>query len=419
MAEKLALNNLEKSDKEFIISSLTMYDNNEECFEISSTDKLYLPLAFFRSNFEWKRSIATPTTETMKFNGNLRKEQLIIYDYSLDKLLNDDGYCIISAKPGFGKTITALAIACKLNVKTLIVVNKLILINQWIESVKKFIDGTNIQYVTPSTNSLDPSVSLYVVNAVNVIKKSRKFWKCIKFLVVDELHQIVTPVLSKCLLRFVPNYLLGLSATPYRFDEYDKAITWFFGKKNKIGKRLNTKHVVKIVKTDWTPKIIKYTRKGIDWNNILNEQYSSKERNLIIVNSILSYPDKTWLILVKRVNHALELIKLFSEINKSIKCSTLISTDTTFDKNCNVLIGTTSKIGVGFDYAEIDALCIAADVKNYFVQFLGRCMRKPDVQPLVIDFEDDYYLLRKHLDERKKEYVKYGGIFLDEVKNIL
>lgn len=411
MAEKLSLNDLDDSSKEFIQSSLTI--NDDECFEISSSDKLYLPLAFARSNFELTKRLST-ATESIQFAATLRDEQISVYEYSIDKLLNeDDGYCIISAKPGFGKTITAIAIACKLNVKTVIVVKKLILINQWIESVNKFVGERRIQYVLPSTRLLDPSVSFYIVNAINVVKKSRKFWKCIKFLIVDELHQIVTPVLSKSLLRFVPDYLLGLSATPYRFDEYDKAVNWFFGEKNKIGKRLNVKHSVKIIKTGWTPKVIKYTRKGIDWNNILLEQCSNEKRNLLIVNSILSYPNRTWLILVKRVNHALELLNLFFENNKSIKCSTLIRTDVTFDKNCNVLIGTTSKIGVGFDHAEIDALCIAADVKNYFVQFLGRCMRKPDVQPLVIDFEDDYHLLRKHLDERKKDYSKYGGIFLE------
>jgi len=41
-----------------------------------------------------------------------------------------------------------------------------------------------------------------------------------------------------------------------------------------------------------------------------------------------------------------------------------------FDKSCDVLIGTTQKIGV--DFNRINVLVLAADIQNYFLQILGR-----------------------------------------------
>jgi len=400
MSERITLSDLEDADKEFIQTTLEVRNEND-CFDVDGED-LYLPFAFARTHFEITRR--TGPTEQSQFTAQLREQQKQVYRSALHEL-NAKGFSMISARPGFGKTITALAIACELRMKTVVVVNKLILVSQWRESAAAFTTGT-MQYVTSSTKTLDASAAFYVVNAINVIKKERNFWAPIKFLIVDELHQIVTRVLTKSLLRFVPDAVLGLSATPFRFDEYDKAIKWFFGS-TPIGKRLNVQHSVTVVKTDWTPQALRYTRKGVDWNSVLEAQASANERNELIVAFCSNRPERMWLVLVKRVAHAIALASKFNA--NGIACATLVGTAVTFDKTSKVLIGTTSKIGVGFDYAAIDALCIAADVKNYFVQFLGRCMRNPQVKPIVVDFEDDFGPLRKHLAERIKEYEKHGG----------
>lgn len=405
MAEKIQISDIEIEDKEYIQSTLEILVGKtvEECFDTDETN-VYLPLAFARTTFDLP-IVKMSSTENIEFKAELRSEQITIYNFVVDRL-KLDGHAIIAARPGFGKTITAIACACALKIKVAIVVNKLVLIKQWQNSISTFVPNAICQYVTSSTSALDEAASFYIVNAINVKKKSHKFWEPIKFLIVDELHQIVTKTLTQSLLRFVPNCILGLSATPFRFDEYDKAIKWFFGA-NLIGKRLNMHHSVYIIKTGWVPKAIRYTRKGVDWNSVLEEQCENVHRNNLIINACLAHPDRTFLILVKRVAHAKTLECLFQKEN--VRCCTLVGSAVDFDKTCKILIGTTSKIGVGFDHAAIDALCIAADVKNYFVQFLGRAMRRPEVCPIVIDFDDDYGPLNRHLAERIKEYQTHGG----------
>jgi superfamily II DNA or RNA helicase len=402
MAEKLPLANIEDEDKEYLQSTLEI--DTDECFDVDEM-MAYIPFAFARQTFviDKRESVAR---ECGKFTAQLRDEQTRIKTLALSEL-NDSGSIVIAAHPGFGKTITAISIACELNTKTVIIVNKLVLIEQWKDAIAKFTTGCASQYVTSRTLSLDPTASIYIVNAINIRKKSRSFWREIEFMIVDELHQIVTKNLTKALLLFTPNYVLGLSATPYRFDEYDRAIAWFFGKRL-IGKKLNAAHTATIIKTGFTPTRLKYTRQGVDWNSVLMEQSENDKRNDIIVNAVLEHPARTWMILVKRVAHATILVEKFNAAG--VECTTLLGSAISFDVNCKILIGTTSKIGVGFDHAAIDALCIAADVKNYFVQFLGRCMRRPDCKPIVVDFDDEYGPLKRHLEERIKDYKKHGGI---------
>jgi superfamily II DNA or RNA helicase len=400
MSCKFSIDNLRQEDKLYIQTSLELGDG--ECF-IVKDDNVRIPFAFAKATFE-TGTVLNNLNGTSKFTAQLRPEQIAIKDRAKNHI-TENGAIIIAAHPGFGKTIVAISLACEYNLKTVVIVNKICLLEQWCESIQNF-TSSRVQKITPKTRKLDEEATFYVVNAINVSKFSIEFWSSIKFLIVDELHQIVARVLSMSLLWFEPNFVVGLSATPYRFDEYDKAISWFFGK-TVIGKELNCKHVAKILNTGFKPSNLKFTRQGVDWNGVLEDQCRDEKRNDIIVENICEYPDKTWMVLVKRVEHAALLVEKFAK--KNIPCATLIGSAITFDRQCKILIGTTSKIGVGFDHAAIDALCIAADVKNYFVQFLGRCMRRPDCEPIVLDFNDNYPPLKRHLDERIKEYRARGG----------
>jgi superfamily II DNA or RNA helicase len=402
MASVIKIDQLNKEDKEFLQNSLDC--EGEEIFDIVNNEDLYIPFAFAQTNFVLDESIIKPT-ESMKFTGSLRPEQSIVKDYVMNNRST-----IVCSQPGFGKTITAISIACAHNVKTVVIVNKLLILDQWVNAFHTFSPETKIQIVNPKrTHDLDDKVSVYIVNAINILKKPFAFWSNIKFVIVDELHQIVTKKLCLALLRFVPDVILGLSATPFRYDEYDQVIKWFFGE-NVIGEKLNRNHKYKIIKTHWIPTDVRYTRKGLDWGKILDEQANDKTRNEIIARECTNEIEKgrTILVLVKRVIQA-DLLFEALLCNGVTNVAKLVRSDRTFDKKCNVLIGTTSKIGVGFDHAPIDCLVVAADVKNYFVQFLGRCMRSPNTIPLVLDFDDEFGVLKKHLNERLNEYKVHGG----------
>ena len=81
-----------------------------------------------------------PEKRKFKFNGKLREYQTNIVDVCL-KIIKSNGGGIISLPCGRGKTIIAIYLACVLKIKTLVVVHKTFLQNQWYERIKQFSDA--------------------------------------------------------------------------------------------------------------------------------------------------------------------------------------------------------------------------------------------------------------------------------------
>ena len=85
-----------------------------------------------------------PVKISCKFNGKLRDET-----HQNDALAAalKSGHGVLSLPCGFGKTTVSLAIACKLGYRTMIVVHKEFLANQWKERIRQFCPGATIGVV--------------------------------------------------------------------------------------------------------------------------------------------------------------------------------------------------------------------------------------------------------------------------------
>jgi len=426
MSVKLSLKSLNglSTNEKWKIDKLTITVGTEDVdvFDVvkePSGRSLVLPFAFACSSLPKLKHIQSASSHS--FTGTLRPNQQSVRDAAI-KSLNDTRVIIISAEPGFGKTITAIEMICTINVPTVIFVKQAMIMNQWKDAIAEYAPDKKTTKITSKPKPIDPTADIYLINPI-ILKKDIKDtnftstqFDHIKLVVVDELHQIVTKVLHKAFFKFQPNYMIGLSATPYRpkMDPFEPAIAWFFGT-NTVGSKLFRKHIVYCVKTNFVPetRIQPHTGK-LDWSSVLTSQAENPQRNQLIVDTVRRFPERTWLILVKRVEHARILQTLFA--TEGVESETIVGSCREFDKKAKILIGTTPKIGVGFDHTPIDALCMAADVLEYFEQFLGRCMRRQDVEPIIIDFKDKFNPLINHLNSRIKKYVEHGGKILTLVQ---
>ena len=71
----------------------------------------------------------------LKFNGTLRKLQKQVKKEAVS-LLNKNSSCIISLYTGGGKTATSINIAIAIGMPVLVVVTRLVLMDQWEKSIK-------------------------------------------------------------------------------------------------------------------------------------------------------------------------------------------------------------------------------------------------------------------------------------------
>jgi len=285
----------------------------------------------------------------------------------------------------------------------LIIVNKIVLINQWVESIAKVCPKATVQVI--KTNKLE-DCDFYIINAINVTKKSLLFFREMGTLIVDECHLIMAECLSKCMQYIIPRYVIGLSATPYRTDGMDPLIQMYFGE-YKIIKLLERKHTVYKVKTDFIPDYTLTKDGKVNWGSLLDSQCNDEERNECIIQIVKKFKDRNILILSKRIEQGNFLYNRLKDENENV--TSLIGKQQEFDHDARILVGTTSKCGTGFDFPKLDCLILASDIQQYYIQALGRVLRRPDVEPIVFDLVDDNQILRMHFESRAEVYKKIGG----------
>ena len=370
-------------------------------FEAEGED-VYVPFAY--SKKYPRRSREEFSDREMKFTGVLRDEQKKVRDDAISRL-NSDGSVIISCYPGWGKTCMGIYIACKIKMRTIILCNRIVLINQWKNAIKNFCPQASVQILSSKSEMED--VDFYIINACNVSKHVRSFYKDIGCVIVDEAHLIMAEKLSYCMRYLLPRYVVGLTATPYRMDGLNKLLDMYFGD-YKIIRKLFRRHSVYKVETGFKPEV-KLNRMGkVDWGSVLESQCGNKDRNELVIKIVKYFKDRVFIVLCKRVNQAEYLERRLMEEGEDV--TSLIGKNQEYEQKSRILIGTVGKTGVGFDHPRLNALILASDVEQYFIQYLGRVFRTQEGEPLIFDLVDQFSLLEKHFKTRVAVYVEHGGI---------
>ena len=155
------------------------------------------------------------------------------------------------------------------------------------------------------------------MNAINVPKRDMSDYKSIGTLITDEVHLIATKIFSKSFTCITPRFSIALSATPTRSDGMDKLIHLYFGK-DVIYRKLNKKHTVFRINTNLQLEYKKNMFGKIDWNSLLESQASSIPRNQMIIDIILKFKDRTFLVLCKRIKQVNYLMDKLKKEHKEI-----------------------------------------------------------------------------------------------------
>lgn len=360
-----------------------------------------------------RKKIVSTDNYNFKFN---------LYDFKIEKIKETNYYgftidgnsrFLLSDFTVTHNTFCAIYLSRIIGFKTLIIVNKIVLMKQWEESILKFCDNAIVQRLTTKSKYNENS-DYYIMNAINVPKKDKDFFSDIGLVIVDEAHLIMAESLSKSLGRIFPRYLIALTATPYRPDGLDILLSLFFGEK-KIIRKLHREHTVYKIETGFKP-LVKLANNGrVNWGALLDSQANDVDRNNFIVKLVKKYKDRTFLILTKRITQGNFLLERFIEENESV--TSLLGSQQDFNNDARILIGTCQKCGVGFDHPKLDTLLLACDLQEYFIQYLGRVFRRKDVKPIIFDIVDNNGILKKHFTSRRIVYKEHGGIIKKLDKN--
>ena len=145
-------------------------------------------------------------------------------------VVSSGGGGLIKLPCGFGKTVTAIHLIPKIGVRTLILVHKDFLANQWKSEINKYLPAARIGHIQGSiVNVENCDIIIGMLQSISVKEYAPSVFASIGLLIVDECHHIASRVFSQALIKIAPKYTLGLSARFERKDETHHVFLKFLG----------------------------------------------------------------------------------------------------------------------------------------------------------------------------------------------
>lgn len=407
-------------------SSFTLY------FE--SSKKLYIPKAYGLKKFGIPDRISLPEHHVInvEFNGHLRPEQADPIQKFLEAAHDPRKMGgILNVPCGGGKTVMGLYIICELRVKTLIIVHKEFLLQQWMDRIKEFIPSCRVGLIKGKVLDIDDKdIVLATVQTLSLKSYQEGTFASFGLVLIDEVHRTGTEIFSKALLKVNFLYALGLSATVVRKDGMTKVFTWFIGDIIHKQKRKSETVCVKLLQYySETPEYCQeetISQGKLNLSKMLNNICNFKERSEFIVSHIMNLePERRVLILSDRkcqLNYISTLLNKH-DISYGFYIGGMKQDELKKSETKRVILATYSFASEGFDVKDLDTLVMASP-KTDIEQSVGRILRQKEEErarvPLVLDIVDMFSIYKKQAEKRVKFYKRFHyDIEVEECQKVL
>jgi superfamily II DNA or RNA helicase len=175
------------------------------------------------------KSLITPTNDIMVYEIDI--ELLDIDDYYGFEIDGNRRF-VLGDFTVTHNTVMALNIISKIQKKTLILVHKEFLMNQWIERIGEFLPSARIGKIQgPKFEIDDRDIVLGMIQTMYSRDFPTGSFDSFGLTIIDEVHRIGSEEFSKTLLKTVTPYMLGISATVDRKDGLTSVLHMFIGDK--------------------------------------------------------------------------------------------------------------------------------------------------------------------------------------------
>jgi superfamily II DNA or RNA helicase len=418
----------DKIKKELTVKPFMLpdYDFNNKPFPVYRRNKEYIYLPKFYGIEKYgppkkseERVGNGEKLKNLEFKGKLKPVQESVIKQTLDILDKNDS-TVLSLFTGFGKTVCALYIISVLKKKTLIVVHKEFLLNQWIERIQQFIPTARIGRIQQNTIDIeDKDIVITMLQSLTVRKNEypKETFDSFEYVTFDEVHRVCSRTFSKALFKISTKKMLGLSATPERKDGLSKVLEWFLGGITvpELQKNLEYKAGVKFVEAQYENQpTINYNMRGkVNLPNLVTQISLDPIRNQQIIQEIVeaNKNKRKILVLTERRQQCFDLQSLLpSNISGGPYVGGMKEEDLNDSNTKDVIFATYSMASEGYDNKTLDTLIMATG-RSDIEQIVGRILRQENSNPpLIIDFNDNIEGLGSQAKKRERYYKKKGYI---------
>jgi superfamily II DNA or RNA helicase len=356
------------------------------------------------------------------------RRDLLLYDINVERLDEDEYYgfeidgnrrFVLGDLTVTHNTVIALNIISKLQTKTLVVVHKGFLLNQWVERIQQFLPGARIGKIQGQIIDIDnKDIVIGMIQSLSMKEYPQKMFSSFGLTIVDECHHISSEVFSRTLQKIVTRCMLGLSATMERKDGLTPVFKMFLGDIVYSEKR-----------EEEDPVLVKGIEYKSNNDEVFDEtlyDYRGNPAFSSMITKICSYSHRTEFIL-KVLKKELEIKpdqqimilahnrNLLTYLYQAIETRGIATVgyyvggmkevDLKKSETKKVIVATYSMAAEGLDIKTLSTLILATP-KTDVVQAVGRILRVKHERPLIVDIVDSHDMFKKQWYKRRAFYLK-------------
>ena len=382
----------------FIIKNMAVVRSGLVTIPIGRTDLI-------PDDYEIVDKRALSPIKPLDFKFDLRPSQQEVYD-SLDDS------AIINAWVSWGKTFTALAIANKLQQKTLVVTHTLSLRAQWEKECKK-VFGVTAGVIGSGKFEIDAPI--VIGNVQTLYRRQKDIHNVFGTIILDEMHHVSSPTFTRIVDSNRARYKIGLTGTMERKDGRHVVFRDYFSntvykppRENYLKPRVEiVKSGIRFMDGAYTPWAERVNALAYDWEyqnmiSLLAAKYAAIGHKVLVVSDRVDFLKRC----AKLVGD--NAISVTGDIPHEDRAEMI--KEIFHDKD--VLFGTQSIFSEGISVDCLSCLILGTPVNNdpLLTQLIGRIIRiyegKP--QPVILDIHLVGKTATKQANARMGYYIKEG-----------
>jgi superfamily II DNA or RNA helicase len=385
-----------------------------------SPKKIYIPRFFGLKEYGEPDEYRIPRGDaiSLTFNGNLRDYQVNIVEIYKKALGENGGGGLLEIPCGRGKTVIALNIISQLKVKTLVIVHKGFLLNQWVERIEQFLPGARVGKIQGQVIDIDnKDIVVGMLQSLSMKDYPSDMFSSFGLTIVDECHHISSEIFSRSLQRIVTRCMLGLSATMQRKDGLTRVFKMFLGEIIYKEKRE--------AKDDVLVKTIQYITTDEDFNQTVYD-YRGKPAYSKMISKLCDYNHRSEFILqvlIREMEEKSEQQIMILAQNKSLLVylhnaiehrniatvgyyiGGMKEVELKKSETKQVIIATYAMAAEALDIKTLTTLFLVTP-RTDVTQAVGRILRVKHERPLVVDIVDSHDVFKRQYQKRKKFYIQ-------------
>lgn len=436
-----------QDDKYFVMNKkFTLYTETKNKIIIP---KIYGITKYSKPNRETLDYTGVSWKKEIPFVGELKEYQIKPVNLLYNELTMGTSGGILCLATGFGKTVSTINLLSRLKKKTLIIVNKIALLNQWKSELGRFLPGASIGIIQGQNIQVEnKDIVITMLQSMSKIDYPDSIFKEFSVTVADETHNFCSKIFSSVLMKVSSMYTIGLTATPTRSDGCEYIFKWFLGDivyQSKVGTndRKGLPPIIKLLKIDTCEykEVFNEKTNSIQFTSMISNLIEIPKRNQLIIelikSTIMEDSGRKILVLSDRRSHLLALKTLlesdtFVTFTYGLFLGSMKEKDLAQSRSSQVILATFAAFAEGVSEKELNTLILCTPkkyighlqhkmVKNesgFMNQVVGRIFRRDHTErnPIIIDLQDNFSVYKTQGKSRVVFYKQHftNGIFQDE-----